>query len=61
MIAGRSLDGLIVRAFATTAQPIPPYAATTPAPMPWEPPVMMATLLAFAVMSSSPPGRSGAG
>ena len=57
----RSSDGLIVRAFATTAQPSRRYAATTLAPMPWESPVMMATLCPFPLMSRSPPGRSGAG
>ena len=38
-----SLAGLIVREVATTAQPCCRYPATRPAPMPWEPPVMMAT------------------
>src|SRR5689334_1263846 len=43
-----SCDGLIVRAVATTAQPRPRYSATSPAPMPREPPVMRAT---FPVMT----------
>ena len=45
-----SCDGLIVRALATTAQPRPRYPATRPAPMPCDPPVMMATLRSFPVM-----------
>ena len=45
-----SSDGLIVSAFATTAQPRRRYAATTPAPMPWEPPVTIATRWSLAVL-----------
>ena len=52
-----SSAGLIVRAVATTAQPRPRYPATSPAPMPWEAPVMTATL---PVMAPPAPGRSGA-
>ena len=44
-----SSDGLIVRALATTAQPRPRYPATRSAPMPCDPPVMMATLRSFRV------------
>ncbi len=47
-----SPDGLNVRALATTAQPRPRYPATRPAPMPWEPPVMMATLRLVSTNSS---------
>src|SRR3984885_10111622 len=39
-----SSEGAMVRALATTAQPCARYPATRPAPMPCEPPVMMATL-----------------
>jgi len=53
-----SSDDLIVRAVATTAQPRVRYPPTSPAPMPWEPPVMTATL---PVMTPAGPGRSGAG
>ena len=52
-----SSDDLIVRALATTAQPCWRYAATRPAPMPCEPPVMMATL----PFTACPPGRWDAG
>ena len=39
-----SSDGLIVRALATTAQPCLRYPATSPAPIPREAPLMIATL-----------------
>ena len=53
-----SWDGVIVLAVATTAQPRARYPATRPAPMPWEPPVMMATL---PVMMPPAPARPDAG
>ena len=50
-----SPDGSIVRALATTAQPRSRYPATRPAPMPWEAPVMTATL---PVMACPAQGRA---
>src|SRR3954451_24584991 len=44
--------GAIVRDTATTAQPCCRYAATRPAPMPCEPPVMIATLRSGSLMAS---------
>src|SRR4051794_34690509 len=46
-----SWAGSIVRDTATTAQPFRRYAATRPAPMPWEPPVMIATLRSCSPMA----------
>src|ERR1700722_18053121 len=48
-----SSEGAMVRAVATTAPPRAGYPATRPAPMPCEPPVMMATLPVMARTSSS--------
>jgi hypothetical protein len=53
-----SRDGVIVLAVATTAQPRARYPVTRPAPMPLEPPVMMATL---PVMMPPAPARLDAG
>ena len=50
-----SSDGLIVRALATTAQPRSRYPSTSPAPMPWDPPVMMATRRFVSLMAAQLP------
>src|SRR6202020_3203241 len=53
-----SSEGAMVRALATTAQPRARYPATRPAPMPCEPPVMMATLPAVSAVLIAGPPRS---
>lgn len=56
-----SPPGLIVRDVATTAQPRRRYSATGQAPMPWEPPVTIATLWFCSLMTvpSSAAGERG--